>query len=140
MLQQLGRALWTLKGLYDQHRVNKKEIESLQELMDEYQKLVEVFKDRGADDSRFSKLERVIIEATSELEKWATDQSFFRLFSANERMKRLDRLQKKVDREVQQVALANNISIWLILKGKDQRAASPQLKADQVRSFLVPLY
>ena len=107
--------------------------------MDEYQKLVEVgFKARGADDSRLKKLERVVIEATSELEKWATDQSFFRLFSANERMKRLDRLQKKVDMVVRQVEVADTMSIWKAVKRMEaqwERAASPQLKADLAFSF-----
>lgn len=99
----LVKALWDLKVMYDQHKVNKSEVTELHNFIQDLQQyspdLEKRLKEGGGNHLAkimLQKLATDISEAIDKVDKWSTDKSFFRILNASDRKLELENMHIKV--------------------------------------------
>ena len=99
----LAKALWKLKVMYDRHKVNESEVTELHNFIQDLQQytpdLEKRLKEGGVNHLAEIMLQRLatdISEAIDKVDKWLTDQSFFRILNASERKLELENMHTKV--------------------------------------------
>ena len=116
----LGKALWGLKTMCDQHKVNKSDIQELYNFIQDLQQCTPALEKRFSEGGRdhlgnimLDKLAKDISEATEKLNRWSTNRSFFRVLSARDRKVELQNMHVKVMSSIQKNLAIASLSVLL---------------------------